>query len=77
MNDTKLIKVMLGYTGTVEGVEAYLPSNFKVISHTPKSGDDMGGTCLVAGRDDHGWTAEGYVIPRLASGLYAAQLVDV
>jgi hypothetical protein len=44
-------------------VEAYLPSNYKVI------GEGETGELIIEGEDYAGWTLDGYVIPRLASGL--------
>jgi hypothetical protein len=35
------------------------------------------GQTVIAGRDRAGWTLEGYVIPRLASGLYFASEIDL
>jgi hypothetical protein len=53
-----------------EEVSAYLPSNYKVTSE-----DDE--YVYIAGHDDHSWTLDGYVIPRLASGLiYAKEVHD-
>ena len=49
----------------VEQVRPYLPSNYHVAEATD-------GKALVYGTDDHGWTMETYVIPRLGSGLIAA-----
>lgn len=51
-------------------VERYLPSNYKVL-WTGEEG------VVVAGRDDHGWTLHGYVIPRLESGLMWAEEIDL
>lgn len=46
-------------------IARYLPSNYtaKIV------GDDV----LITGEDSAGWTLDGYVIPRLASGLYFAE----
>jgi hypothetical protein len=47
----------------------YMPSNFNVsVVRGPK-----GRAVLIAGEDSAGWTLDGYVIPRLASGLYHAR----
>ena len=43
-----------------ERVDAYMPSNYVTIMHT--------GSLFVIGRDSAGWTLDGYVLPRLASG---------
>jgi hypothetical protein len=45
-------------------VERYLPGNYKVV--------DLGYQRLIYGHDNAGWTLDGYVIPRLASGLHRA-----
>lgn len=45
-----------------ETVEKYLPSNYKITYYH----DDAIG---IEGVDNAGWTLDGYVIPRLASGL--------
>ena len=65
-NPPTLIRVM---STNRKGVEQYLPSNYSVLCVLE---DHL----LVYGEDSHGWTAEGYVIPRLGSGLYAAHVVQ-
>lgn len=63
-------------SGTVracERVAAYLPQNYAVgEAWITGSGDVI---VTVAGDDHAGWTAVDYVIPRLASGSYAATVV--
>lgn len=51
----------------LRSVRAYLPSNY--------TATEIEDRILISGRDDHGWTLDGYVIPRLASGLIAAREV--
>jgi hypothetical protein len=51
--------------GKLDVVQDYLPTNYKAFE-VPQG-------ILIAGYDDHGWTLDGYVIPRLASGLIAAK----
>jgi hypothetical protein len=52
----------------VETVQRYLPSNYQVTAF----GVDY---IIVAGEDKAGWTMDGYVIPRLGSGLiYAGEI---
>ncbi len=53
---------------SVATVQDYLPSNYYVRQR-------LDGTIFVEGYDDHGWTLDGYVIPRLGSGLIAAREV--
>ena len=54
-------------------VREYLPANF--VAHII---NDSGGNerVLIEGYDRAGWTLDGYVIPRLASGLIAAKEVS-
>jgi len=53
-----------------EAVAVYLPSNYRV------TGTDDDGAVLIEGDDNAGWTLDGYVIPRLASGLYWAEEIN-
>lgn len=41
-------------------VDAYMPSNYVTIMHTH--------SLFIIGGDSAGWTLDGYVLPRLASG---------
>jgi hypothetical protein len=56
-------------TGTqdLRAVRAYLPSNYQAVA------DSDTGLITISGRDNAGWTLDGYVIPRLASGLITAK----
>lgn len=55
---------------SVEDVEQYLPENYSVVHISPNpSGEDV----VIAGEDVAGWTLDGYVLPRLASGLIWAR----
>jgi hypothetical protein len=47
-------------------VQQYLPTNYGAFRR-------VDGRIQITGRDDHGWTMDGYVIPRLASGLIPAR----
>ena len=53
-----------------DAVADYLPSGYKVIAKTSR-------TVWIEGEDDHGWTLDGYVLPRLASGLHFGVETDV
>ena len=53
---------------TARQVEAYLPRNYIVFRQVT-------GMLVISGRDNAGWTLDGYVIPRLASGLIIAEEV--
>jgi hypothetical protein len=63
-------KSAAGWSGDgIATVERYLPSNYVVLAAT-----SLG--IVVAGYDSHGWTLDGYVMPRLSSGLIASEEVD-
>ncbi len=59
-----------GLRASLSQVRAYLPSNYEA-AQNPYDDHEI----VITGRDDHGWTLDGYVIPRLASGLIAAREV--
>ena len=52
-------------------IEAYLPANYRIVHELDRPRAEF----VIAGRDSAGWTLDGYVIPRLASGLIQAQEV--
>ena len=54
------------YSDNWTEVAAYLPMHYKVLNSTEKDGDDC---LLIAGEDVAGWTLDGYIIPRLGSGM--------
>jgi hypothetical protein len=49
-------------------IERYMPSNYTAVQHTAD-------IILIEGEDVAGWTLDGYVIPRLASGMHYAREV--
>lgn len=52
-----------------ESILPYLPANYQVL--VDSEGEDLSGSFVtVSGKDVAGWTLDGYVLPRLASGLY-------
>jgi hypothetical protein len=55
----------------ISTVMRYLPSNYQVIGATK---DDE---VIIEGEDSAGWTLDGYVLPRLASGMYFGREVEV
>jgi hypothetical protein len=64
--------------------EAYLPDNYRVIHEhlwTRYAGAVDGPTdtlvFVIEGEDRAGWTLDGYVIPRYASGLIWAEEIDL
>lgn len=54
--------------GGADSVGQYLPDNYRVLA-APTEIRRRPFT-LIGGRDVAGWTLDGYVLPRLASGLY-------
>lgn len=53
-------------------VKRYLPGNYRATI----SSDDESVFILIEGQDDHGWTLDGYVIPRLGTGLIVAKEIS-
>jgi len=54
---------------SLEQVQAYLPTNYH-------ASQDADGTIWISGIDNAGWTLDGYVIPRLGSGLIGAREIE-
>lgn len=50
-------------------VAQYLPTNYSILCKSQE------GDYYVYGMDDHGWSAEGYIIPRLGSAMIYAEVV--
>lgn len=68
--DTRPVRRALVLTsGDSTTVERYLPANYEV--------EVKDGHVYIVGHDHCGWTLDGYVIPRLASGLIFAQEVSL
>jgi hypothetical protein len=51
---------------TLDEVMAYLPSNYTAT-------EDAYEGLIISGEDVAGWTMDGYIIPRLGSGLITAR----
>ena len=56
---------------TVETVDKYLPPSYRAVAIPDLPDDDE--IIVIVGWDHLGWTLDGYVIPRLASGLIFAE----
>jgi hypothetical protein len=72
-DEVKHLGIKVPATEDVEAVAVrvaqYLPANYEVVgTETYRTSSEV----LVKGTDVAGWTAEGYVIPRLATGLLVA-----
>ena len=57
----------------LEVVQDYLPSNYTAYEFEGPDGEEM---IQIRGRDNAGWTMDGYVIPRLASANICAREVE-
>lgn len=64
------MRIAIANTGKSKDVARYLPNNFQVLGRTL----DNSGTIIV-GVDDHGWSLDAYVIPRLGSALISCEEV--
>jgi hypothetical protein len=71
MMDMKRYAMVAAPTDTVA---RYLPGNYSVAFATEFEGRDV---TVIEGRDNSGWTMDGYVLPRLASGLYFGQEIGL
>ena len=58
--------VLFGGGITAERVEAYLPTGYRVVDADVVG--TTGDSVIIEGDDHAGWTLDGYVLPRLASG---------
>ncbi len=71
---TAVVSGLVSGTPLAEVVAQYLPANYAVVAEWLTQADD-GNHCrhkvIIEGHDNAGWTLDDYVIPRLASGMYA------
>jgi len=65
MNDNQRHAVVRRQADRLETIQRYLPRGYQA--------EALGGDVWIHGEDNAGWTLDGYVIPRLASGLYFAE----
>ena len=59
-----------------EAIAPYLPRGWQVLVDTEIDTTMDGGSVLIEGEEYAGWTFDGYLQPRLASGLYFAERID-
>jgi hypothetical protein len=64
---------VIEYAGSAASLQAYLPVNYRLASDELERFVGSEGTFVIEGEDVAGWTLDGYVIPRLASGLITAR----
>lgn len=74
------VAIVVSHSSTLEQVEAYMPQNYSVAEEVIIREDWNEGwyqqvRLVIRGVDVAGWTLDGYVIPRLASGLHFAEEV--
>ena len=58
--------IVLSDRPDLKEVKAYMPVNYEAWEIRP-------GLIMISGHDNAGWTLDGYVLPRLGSGLIAAR----
>lgn len=56
---------------------AYLPDNYKIIHEERPIAEGYRPEFVIQGEDKAGWTLDGYVIPRYASGLIHVEEIDL
>lgn len=79
-----MIRYAILYTPDSDAVAEYLPSNYSVLWSGPVTTEarylfespSLVAT-VISGTDSCGWTLDDYVLPRLASGLYFGQEIDL
>lgn len=83
------VAIVVSHSSTLEQIERYLPSNYSVAEEiTIREGGSgiwrgyydgwyQQVRLVIRGYDSCGWTLDGYVIPRLASGMHFAEEVKV
>lgn len=70
-----MVRYAIVNNATVGAVSAYLPGNYEVIfTFENERGNEA---CVIAGTDSCGWTLNDYVMPRLASGMYGCEEIDL
>lgn len=59
--------------------EAYLPGNYRIVHEFTDAPDGgaLAQSFVIEGEDNAGWTLDGYVIPRYASGIIACREIDL
>lgn len=74
---TPRFAVVLCRSGEVDAVQRYLPGNYALMESFPGTFEGLERVIVVIGGSDvAGWTLDGYVIPRLRSGNYAARELE-
>ena len=71
--------IVRGLDISADKVGRYLPSNYRVegVATMNEPWGDPYSVVVISGVDDHGWTLDRYVIPRLGSGIMATTEIDL
>ena len=72
MTHHDLTRIEVKRVPSERALQRYLPTAYRVLERKQGTED----TYIVIGEDIAGWTAESYVIPRLASGGMPARIVN-
>jgi hypothetical protein len=70
---------------SAETIGEYLPSNYTIIGTAEHANPidaserpaNFGPCVVIQGADEAGWTLDGYVLPRLGSGLIVGREIDL
>ena len=76
---TRRYAAVRGHSIDATRVAAYLPSNYRVEGEGTMY-EPWGNpypVVVISGVDDHGWSLDRYVIPRLGSGMMACTEIDL
>jgi hypothetical protein len=68
MSNTARRYALVTHGASLETVQRYLPANYIA--------REVSGQVVILGNDNAGWTLDGYVIPRLQSGMIGAREVS-
>lgn len=69
------VAIVTGGADSLKQVQAYMPHNYEAREVRAATIVGRADIIVIVGSDDAGWTLDGYVIPRLASGLIWAEEV--
>ncbi len=77
----KRYAIVKGLGVTEDRVAQYMPRNYRVIwsGKAPawEGATRLDDVVVIEGTDDHGYTLDSYVIPRLGSGMMRADEIDL
>jgi hypothetical protein len=68
---------LITITSDRDNPAAYLPADYRELYREPSRERDGWTSVVIGGRDNAGWTLDGYVLPRLASGMIYGREIDL